>query len=647
MKLLFSSELSSGNKKPLAVAGLICAILLSACRFAATADNSTPIRSLVTEELSSLANDSLLAVTSAIPPARDMVDVTARFRGIYVARTVRKEPLQRLVGDVEAFWIKDLAANRTQQIEATLAYRSDHLNMWVQMGENVKLTVMADAASFIEQQILPTNRALFGSEWQPGIDGDPRINVLHLRDISGIGAAYFWSGDEYVTAVNPFSNQRELIYISLKKGPVGSDAYFSAFAHEHQHLIRWHVKANEDAWLNEGLAELATHVNGFPTRRDGIYAANTDTQLNTLSHDPDAISAHYAAATLFTIYMHERFGNELIRGLARAPDSGLPGIAHALSEMGSNESVKDLFTDWLVANYLEGEQRGEGVHQYRNLELRSVSTEDAGRLPYKGSATVSQYGADYIRLSGDEPVTFVFTGTQQVQLIEATPHSGRMYFVSSPGDESDMSLTRVFDLTRLETATLSFWTWYDIEEGWDYGYVAVSGDGGLTWSLLETEDTTIDNPEGNSLGPGFTGTSGGGEQPVWTQQIADLSKFAGGTAHIRFQYLTDGAVHGQGFVLDDIAIPELGYLEDVEEDDDSWRALGFARTGQMLPQEFIIQQIVLSDRRQQVSPLELDENQRGRWQIPMDNENSEAILVVSGITPVTRAVAAYDFEFYQ
>ena len=44
-----------------------------------------------------------------------------------------------------------------------------------------------------------------------------------------------------------------------------------------------------------------------------------------------------------------------------------------------------------------------------------------------------------------------------------------------PGDKSDMTLTGAFDLSGLTQATLSFQTWYDVEEGWDYAYVTVSG----------------------------------------------------------------------------------------------------------------------------------------------------------------------------
>jgi hypothetical protein len=59
---------------------------------------------------------------------------------------------------------------------------------------------------------------------------------------------------------------------------------------------------NEDGWLNEGMAELAAHVNGFFIDRADDYVFHTDTQLTTLSHDPKEIAAHYANSFYFMAY---------------------------------------------------------------------------------------------------------------------------------------------------------------------------------------------------------------------------------------------------------------------------------------------------------------------------------------------------------
>jgi hypothetical protein len=551
------------------------------------------------------------------------------------------------VGDIAPYWLKDLDNDENTRIEAVLVYRSEELNMWLQVGQEAGNDQVKEAAHFIENQILPTNRAFFGREWQPGVDGDNRINILHVRRIGGVGAAYFWSGDEYVTAVNPYSNQREMIYVSLSDAVIGSDAYNATIAHEMQHLIHWTTDINEDAWLNEGFSELAAHVNGFDTRRARSYVAQTDIQLNTLSHEPEVIGAHYGAASLFSIYFMDRFGEEATQALVGHSANGIDGFTHTLADLNANLSFDDLFADWLVASFLAGEGLQQGIYQYQSLDLPAIQPMNIVQFPTRGETTVSQYGADYFRVRSNEPLTALFTGTQQVNLVDAAPHSGQYFWISSPADESDMSLTREFDLTDVRSATLTFWTWYEIEAGWDYAYVALSADDGKTWTTIETQSTTRDNPIGNSFGPGFTGISGDETEPSWVKEVADLTPFVGQPVLLRFQYVTDDAVHGQGFVIDDIAVPELDYFDDAERGNGGWQAAGFARTGHILPQYFIVQQILLRDSGVEVTRLQLDENQRGQWSIPLDEDNNEAILIVSGSTPITRNPGEYTYEIHK
>jgi hypothetical protein len=408
------------------------------------------------------------------------------------------------------------------------------------------------------------------------------------------------------------------------------------------HLIQWHTDKNEDAWLGEGLAELAAHVNGLKTVAADGYVNQTDIQLNALSQDSDVITAHYSAAYLFAVYFLDRFGPEATQMLLRHPQNGIASFSQTLAELGTGLRFDDLFADWLVANYLAGANRGQDVYRYATLDVPALKPATMSHRPT--TATVHQYGADYVSWRGQEPVTVIFTGTQQVKLVDTTPHSGRYFWMSYPADGSDMSLTRRFDLTGLAQATLTFWTWYEIEAGWDYGYVAISTNDGRTWELLETEQSTRHNPQGNSLGPGFTGTSGGGQQPIWIQARTDLTPFTGQSVLIRFQYLTDDAVHHQGFVIDDIAIPELEYSHDVEGGKEGWAAAGFVRTTNILPQSFIVQRLLITENDIQVDRLQLDENQRGQWQFPMDKQVKEAILIVAGNTPVTRQMAVYAYQ---
>ncbi len=603
-----------------------------------------PIPAPITTPPPASAYDTLTAVTTAIAPPRDMADLTNRFQGGSVTAVAQTEPTPYQVGDTADFWVKDTAANQTKQIQAELVYRSDGLNMWAESGLNLKAADVAAAADRLESDILPTNRAFFGTEWQPGIDGDNRLNILHLKEIGDIGVAYFWSGDEQVTAVNPYSNQRELLYVSLKDARLGSDNYYHAIAHEFQHLIQWHIDPNEDGWLNEGMAELAAHVNGFTVDRaeDFIYA--TDNQLTNLTHDPETIAADYANSYYFSAYFLDRFGEEATRALVEQPASGPAGITAVLQDLNTGLTFDDLFADWAMSNILQSLGRSEGVYGYKSVEFAGMNPQMFGEMPViqTHEDTVHQYGTDYFNISSPTPVTVIFTGTQQVKLVDALPHSGDYFYASLPADESEMTLTRAFDLSGVDKATLSFWTWYDIEQGWDYANVAVSADNGRSWQLLTTQSTTLDNPQGNSLGPGYTGVSGGGETPIWQQETADLTPFAGQNILLRFHAITDGALTEAGFLVDDIAIPELNYQDNAEQAG-QWTESGMVRVTNTLPQSFIVQRILVGFEGIQIERLPLDENQQGEWVFPMDRNHSEAILIVSGSTPVTRQTAPYKF----
>jgi hypothetical protein len=229
--------------------------------------------------------------------------------------------------------------------------------------------------------------------------------------------------------------------------------------------------------------------------------------------------------------------------------------------------------------------------------------------------------------------------------MDTVAHSGRYLWWSNRGDDSDVMLTRSFDLSNVSEATLEFWTWYDLEEDWDYTYVEISADGGETWEILRTPSGTSDNPNSNSFGFAYTGRSGGAA-PSWIQERVDLSPYAGQEVLVRFEVITDDAVNRPGFALDDVAIPEIGYFSDFEEDGDGWDAAGFVRHANVLAQRWLVQ-LVLFGPETTVERLELQADQTGEWTIPLSRDARRAIVTISGLAPVTTELATYSYEIAQ
>ncbi len=160
------------------------------------------------------------------------------------------------------------------------------------------------------------------------------------------------------------------------------------------------------------------------------------------------------------------------------------------------------------------------------------------------------------------------------------PYSGTWEWFGGKADEIDTTLRRTVDLSGKSSAELSFWTWYDIEENWDFGFVQVSTDGGATWTSLEIEGTTYDAVSDAMESivanlPGFTGNSGG-----WVAKTFDLSAYAGMSIELQFRYMTDWGTTFAGFYVDDIAVTADGetvFFDDVETEDAAWVVDGWTR----------------------------------------------------------------------
>jgi hypothetical protein len=97
--------------------------------------------------------------------------------------------------------------------------------------------------------------------------------------------------------------------------------------------------------------------------------------------------------------------------------------------------------------------------------------------------------------------------------------------------------------------SLSCRLWYDIESNWDYAYLEASLDGGLTWSTVPGTLTTDYDPNGTNRGNGLTGVSSGWLPALfYLDQIDGIS--SGSTLLLRFSYITDASVAGEGIYVD-------------------------------------------------------------------------------------------------
>ncbi len=583
-------------------------------------------------------------------PPNDPIDLAARLRpelGV-VQRVVNDTPPVYEEGDVISFWVSNSDTDENWQIDAELVVKGEHVYMWREVGSKVKTKDLRKAAKFFDEQIYPTDREFFGSEWTPGIDNDPRLHVLHASGLGETIAGYYSSADEIPAVIHPFSNEKEMFYLNVDNNKPGTTFYNGTLAHEFQHMIHWHQDLNESTWLNEGASELAMQLNGLKRssglRPDSVFAQDPDVQLNAWP-DSDESYVHYGNAYLFLSYFLSRFGDDATKALVADPANGMESVDDVLRQLGSGMTADDFFADWVIANWLDDDSVGDGRWSYPDYQLDKMHPEEAfSVLPVNASGIVHQYAADYVTFPPADALTITFDGDAATRLAATDAHSGRWAWWSNRVDESDTRLTFPVDLTTTDAATLHFFTWYDIEELWDYAYIEVSEDGGQTWTMLRTSRTTDDNPNGNAYGPGYTGQSNG-SAPGWVEERVDLAAYAGEAILVRFEYVTDAAVTEPGMFIDSVSIPEIDYFQDFENGPGDWDSEGWLLTNNTLRQRWLVQVIEpLPDGDVTVHRMTVDESGHGELHLTGVQTRDDLTLVISALAPVTVETASYQFE---
>ncbi|MBI5958138.1 MAG: immune inhibitor A [Chloroflexi bacterium] len=544
------------------------------------------------------------------------------------------------VGDTEDFIPLGSEGDKTRVF--MLAERTPHAYFWFERGSSFDSADLEYTADFFENHIWPLNHDIYGEEWNPGIDGDSRIHVVAQSSVGyGIMGA-FNPEDLCPRSVCPESNQREVIYISLDTAPFGSDEFLTTLAHEHQHLIQYHVDGNEQRWFNEGLSQLAEHLNGFHPDTIGSYNMidylnDPDHSLNGWSVDGYDLGIYYGAGYLFMVYLYERFGLDFMRLLVQTDYDGLAAVQGALVATGQTVSVDQVFADWILANYLDSPYAGSGQYYYQSLDLPNPITPAPLHLTKNNTvynATVHPYGADYLSLREAGDYKLSFDGSDSTQVIETTPHSGDWMWWSYNNGSSAARLTGAFDLTGLATATLTFNAWWNVEDDFDWFQVVVSDDGGQTWELVNGERSAL-------AGEKAPGAYYSGDSMSWIEEKIDLSAYAGKSVLIRFEYLTDNSVTLEGVALDNIRLIELDTADNTEQTESVWKPNGFLRVPDTVPQHWSLAVVVHGPEKQaSVQVVTLDDLNTGRVSFTIP-EGGSAAVVIGGMAPFTTIPAAY------
>lgn len=511
---------------------------------------------------------------------------------------------------------------------------SERAYFWFEEGARVSEDELKRAAQEIDQRIIPGVDAIFNqTEAFPH-----RVHLIHNSYIGYGIVGMFRPSDTCRVDICDRSNEIPAVYYSLDWGDIVSDEYFTTIAHEYQHLLQHYQDGGERRWLNEGFSQVAEHILGFDpeiTVGENLDAFMRDPslRLDGWSDEVSDPAPYYGASYLFVLYLYERFGNAYLQELIHSPSHGLASIYNTLAD--ENLSLDAVFTDWIIANYVNNSKLDTGQYGYTTwddpFDIRVEEISLSGDQETSILRRLNQYGAQYWELPAGQ-YTLEFDGDVSVPLTEVEDYFGEAAWWSYAAESTMSQLTRPINLEGVSSATLTFDLWYRTEQNYDWMGVLVSVDDGATWKPLSgeamrfaNEDIPIDHYSGFSNG--------------WLAEQIDLSAYTGNEILLRFQYITDGTFTYDGVLIDNLAIESIGWADDAESPDPEWVVEGFLHIPESVQQQWALA-IVTDDV--EILTLDAENNLQQTFDLP-----DGGTLIIGAMAPLTAQPTNYQLTVKQ
>jgi len=488
---------------------------------------------------------------------------------------------------------------------------------WDRYWDNITLAQCQYLLDEFDNVIYPTVTPIFGEPLPRGDEGQKTwILIFNIREDSYYDDTVTSYVVGYFSAAVSSEFNKNVMHCDTydwinRVGPGSSQVMEGVFAHEFQHLVSFDMDPDEVSWVDEGFSDLAGYLCGYGHWNSHLMYYMAFHWLTALTFWGGGLQ-DYGASYLFALYVYEKFGIDFMMDWAREQKNSIEGTQATLYKNGYIMHFDELFDRWTIANYLDDTSEGGGWYGYDLLDIPSGDTNgwsiDFALSAYWGEPI---WEADFALGSwwwtDPQPYTAQYTRfTNRLATIDfdasdfsgTLPYSGDYEWYSGANAWAWRSFHQTFDIPA-GGATLNFNTFYEIELDWDYGYVEVYDYDTDEYTTLEAPGITVstdpfsqDNPnvpDGREpkdyLAAGkwhaFTGHSGS-----WIPVSMDLSPFAGHQIELHFRLWQDGAYTEQNMYVDDISIPELGFLDDVETGEGDWETDGWYITDGMWDNDY-------------------------------------------------------------
>jgi hypothetical protein len=357
--------------------------------------------------------------------------------------------------------------------------------------------------------------------------------------------------------------------------------YESTVAHEYQHDIHQDWQPDDELFMNEGCSMYAEFKCGYGIEANYLnsYFATPDNSLTVWGDQGDInILADYGVAALWTIYLNDHYGGtNFIRYYVQSGIPSIEGINNALTHFKYKTNFLRVYHDWRLANLVRSDFPGCGKYNYKSINLNDPSiipvrtyAISGTPVPWKkgtdfgntitilgydtGVSAIGPFGTDYIKLGNWTKSGIIYFDGDDSAVYGWSYDAVGGYWWSNGENLANLLLVGQVSVPAVSTATLTLVTKYSIEEGWDFGFVQVSTDNGVTWTSLSNDYTTSDHDPSAHPGivanlPGLTGLSP--DWPDWTETTMtfDLSAYAGQNVLLGFRYMTDWATLWEGWFI--------------------------------------------------------------------------------------------------
>jgi len=370
-----------------------------------------------------------------------------------------------VIGTTKTFFVNesfDLSGRST--LGATLRYASNRGNFYTDDFSWSKLTAsqqatllqnMQNLGTLFDSHMYPVEVGFWGSEPNPGIDGDVKITILFQALDVGNGG-YFDTIHNLPRTTGRNSNEREMIFLSLDA--LGGDFISIFLAHEFQHLISSNQKEllrriSDEIWLNEVRSEYTAtvlhqnspYVGSSIARRVTTFLNNPSDSLTEWAN----ITTDYGIAAVFAEYLAGRFGPRILVDSLQSSFSGIESINNFLARNNFSDRFTDIFMDWMIASYVNDPQSiqyGYSKSELQSIHVRADATPVISNVPVMlnfslkdwqpvwvdysvGSAAAIklELGGDLVKAPAGTAVIYFSDGTYEVARI----NGNKTYYILS------------------------------------------------------------------------------------------------------------------------------------------------------------------------------------------------------------------------